>query len=630
MLSREAMGRTFTLLLLLASATLAGSRAQPADTPGSVVHRAAAPLAAAPTPPAAGAIVQVQHLAVGPAATHRAYSRSTDSTGVFWLSLDQAMLVAMSNSDVVRTLDGGVVSLPPVTSYDPAIAEQRVREALAAFDTSYSAEFFWSRFEGPPESFFGPGIERASRFDQGTFRTGLTKLWTPGTQTRVFYDPSPGYLFYPNGSSTFNPTHVAAMELSVRQPLLQGAGVAVNEAPIRIAQLRTDQTAWQFKQALLEFVRSVQQAYWELQAARIAVEVIERQIPLIDEVVRVEQANVEAHRAVKADLAKARSEQRSLRGQLAEAHMRARESELRLRNILGLSADDQRALVLTTPPLRAPLVVDTVAAMDLAVNERPELISQRIRTRINEVELLVAENRYRPQLDVQALYRANGLFDDLSQALEMMGRQNYYDWEFGAIFSVPLGRNAARARVRAAEWELQRNRALLRESIQLTEYQLDEIAVRIASIYAQHQEAEARVRDADEWLRGARIRFENPPPAGRNENWLLLALDDYLFAMRASADAAVEASQLLAQYNTELARLEEVQGTLLRTFNIELSNDPCKSPAVRKLLTSEPPATERREPTPAPAVEQPPAEMLPVPPTAANPIERLPPTILLR
>jgi hypothetical protein len=240
-------------------------------------------------------------------------------------------------------------------------------------------------------------------------------------------------------------------------------------------------------------------------------------------------------------------------------------------------------LVLASTPTNAPVVIDVSASIARAIDHQPLLIQQRIRARIREVELRVARNQYRPRFDLQALYRANGLDDNLDQALEMMARNDFYDWEFGAELSMPLGLNAAHANVRAAELQLARDRAILDQQVQSTVYQINETILRIESLYHEYRAAKARADEAKEWSKYARIRFYNPPPAGRNENWLLSALDDYLSAIRASAEAETETGELLALYNTELARLKEAEGTLLDEYDIHLLCDPCARPFVEKL-----------------------------------------------
>ncbi len=79
-----------------------------------------------------------------------------------------------------------------------------------------------------------------------------------------------------------------------------------------------------------------------------------------------------------------------------------------------------------------------------------------------------------------------------------------------------------------------------------------------------------------DWVKGSRMRYENPQPAREGQNWLLQSLNDYLAAIRFRIDAATEAAAVLARYNADLVPLEEIQGTLLASSNIELAYDPCQ------------------------------------------------------
>ncbi|MEQ8835246.1 MAG: TolC family protein, partial [Lacipirellulaceae bacterium] len=485
--------------------------------------------------------------------------------------------------DIARSIDDDEVIVEQATGYDAPISQEAVREALAAFDTSLETTFAWNRFEGPPNSFFGPGIDREDRRDEATFATGLTKLWQRGTQTRVGYNPTPGYLFFPAGSTGFNPTHVAAFEIEVRQPVLQGGGLEVNSAPIYVAQLQADQSAWEFKEALLEMVQNVETAYWELYAARVARQVLEEQAPLIEEVVRVEEANLAVDRSVKADLARARSQLYRLQQRTIEADRTIRERELRLGSLIGLGANCRVSIELSTPPPTAPMFVDKHASIQRAINQQPLLVQRRIRARIRELETRVASNQYLPRFELQALYRANGLEDDLGNALKMMVEQDFYDWQFGAAFSVPLGRNGPRARLRAAELQLAREQAQLREQVRLTVFQIDEIHTRIEALHAGYRAAKQREKQAKLWLEGAQIRYKNPPPAGRSVNWMLVALNDLLLALQESSDAAEERAQLLADYNAELARLQQVEGNLLNKYNVCLQDEPLSEDLIEQL-----------------------------------------------
>jgi outer membrane protein TolC len=499
-----------------------------------------------------------------------------EASGPRELTLREALGMALANSAVVRTLDGGNVSTSSTTGFDPAIQQARFQSVSAIFDPVFSAGYIGSRINEPPSSFFGPGIPQPTRRDEGDFAASLSKPWASGAVTSVAYNPPLGYLFLPLGSSAlFNPKYGANVEFFMRQPLLKGAGLAVNYAPIRIAQLKAEQSSWDFKQAILAEVRSVEEAYWNLQAAYAALDAVDAILPLAEEVVRIEEERYAAELVIRGDVARAQAQLDQFRQQRIDSRATAMQRESRLRNLLGLEPVDGTNLIPTGQPIRAPLKVDPYATVVTALENQPDLVRQRLAIRVREMELLMAQNGTQPQFDLQALYRTSGLGQNLDDALQQMSQFAYTDWTLGATMTVPLGRRAATANLRAAELTIARERALLRRAVQTTAYRLGDITREMESLYGQYEEAQRRVGHTREWLESARIRFSDPPATPDGYNSLLLALNDYLLALRSNVDAQTDSSLLLARYNGQLARLEEARGDLLESHNIWLQNDPC-------------------------------------------------------
>src|SRR5262249_60865516 len=65
-----------------------------------------------------------------------------------------------------------------------------------------------------------------------------------------------------------NPQTSSSLQFSYTQPILQGAGIPANLAPIVIARLNTERSYFQFKDSMQQSVRSVIQGYWNLVFAR--------------------------------------------------------------------------------------------------------------------------------------------------------------------------------------------------------------------------------------------------------------------------------------------------------------------------------------------------------------------------
>jgi outer membrane protein TolC len=495
------------------------------------------------------------------------------------LTLEQALAVALENSDVIRRVLGpDLIGLPALsTIYDPAISETQIQAALAAFDTMFETSMFWERTDKPTGQTFQGVFNIPQQTDTAQFRSALTKLFATGGQGRIAFNTD--YLFVPFPEAPGFPDdkaqYTSNAEFSLRQPLLRGAGVDVNRSPIVVARLRSDQSLWEFKREVLHWTASIETAYWNLYAANVALRATERVLPLSQEVVRILESRLEFQKAIPADVAQARTAFIQFREQRIALMQRVLENEAVLRNLLGLPPNDTRRLVAVDDPLRAPVAIDWPSTVTTALDQRPDVVRQRLAVRVRELELLVARNGLNPQLDLQGLWRINGLGQELDDSIDVLTDNQFTDWQLGVSLSMPIGFRRESAVVQAAELTLDRERALLREAVHATTHRLGDLVRELDALYQQYQAAEDRVAAANEWLEGARIRFENPPPVGEGIDSLLQALNIYLDALRNWSLAATEAARLVALYNTRLAELEEAKGTLLALNNIHLQEDPC-------------------------------------------------------
>jgi outer membrane protein TolC len=468
-------------------------------------------------------------------------------------------------------LAGNDVTSSATTSIDPEIAAARARAALAGFDPTFNGALYGNWINQPPSSFFGPGIPEQTRRNEAGMNFGVTKPWVTGTETRVSYNPPLGFLYIPNStSSTLNPLNEANVEFALRQPLLRGANSEANRAPIRVSQLRTEQSEWEFRLAVMGTVRSISEVYWDLQAARAAVGAIDAMLPLIEETVRIEEQRLQAQRSIRADVARTRAQLHGMRQQQVALRASVVERELRLRNLLGVPPADAWFIVPTTQPTIASTHLDPAAAVNTAVTRRPDLLRQQINIRIREIECLVAKNQTRVQLDAAGLYRVNGLGETLGSSINQLTGWQYTDWQTGLTLTIPLGRRAAKANAAATQLQLQRERLVMQQAVHATGHRIADLVQQIEFAHRQYEEALQRARETDEWLRGAKLRYQNPPPAG--DDWLLAALNDYLLAVRSQADAAADVNAQIARYNILLVRMEDATGTLLDEANVRVTD----------------------------------------------------------
>lgn len=487
------------------------------------------------------------------------------------LALQEAVLLGLKQSDVVRTLSGAV-HIEPITPLDPAIADAELRKEESRFDPRASAAYIGSQINQPPNSFFGPGIATNTRRDEANFAASLDKTWPLGTTTRIAYDPWLAYLYFPQGTSGgLNPAYNAATVFEVRQPLLRSGGWKVNVAPIRIAAAKVDQSQWEVLQATLAQFRSIANAYWNLHAALIALQSVETILPLAEEAVRIEQLRLEAQRSIFADVARASVNLENLRRQQSQLQLNVRQQEYNLRQLVGLPSFDGALLIPVDSPSQGKVDFDVAALVQTAYSRRPDLNRRRRRREEQEWRLVAARNGLMPQLDLRALYRTSGLDSRLDDSLDQMSSFNYTDWTLGMEFSVPLGNRRAKADVQSAELQLMRELALLRGYEEQVTFEFSSLLAELKTAWERYESAMRQVRHTQEWLRLARIRYSSPPAANRGDDWLLLSLYDYQIAMQSFIDAVSTASRSLADYNILLVRIDEAQGILLEKWQINFA-----------------------------------------------------------
>ena len=489
------------------------------------------------------------------------------------LSLEAAVRAALDDPGVIRTLEGRV-RLARATHFDPAIAATADRAARGAFDPRLRMEGRGSRFDQPPEAFLGPGVETASRFNEVDARAALQKRFRWGGVASAAFDPNTAYLFFPDESSEIiNPAYSTRLAFEVRQPLLRGAG-GVNSLPFQEARVRRAEASWEVRAAVQGRVRGVVEAYWRLHAALSVWQAVRRLLPLTGQIARVERLRLEEERTIYADYARSLVILESLRRREAEAWADVRSAELALRQLCGLPATDASTLVPSDGPglssEAAPSEADLAAAAAAAAVQEPSIRLREADVDRRRVELAAARDAARPRLDVTGRYRASGLRRGLGESFTQLGTLDYPDWTLGLEYDMPLGNNAARAGLRAAELALARSRALALAEGQRVQFDLAELRVRLRSDAERYRSGLRQAEATGRWVEVARVRFLDPPPGPKADS-LLLALLDYQTAIDRHLDSVESLAGAHADYRSDWAAWHELAGTLLSEWRIEVT-----------------------------------------------------------
>ncbi len=484
------------------------------------------------------------------------------------LSLDQALRIALDNSDVIRVLGGSSGR----TIFDPAVANTQIDVARGRFDPNLESNNNFFRHQRPSESFDPADPSRViitgPSSNEYLNRTGVYKVGPTGATAGVGVVAAPHR--YNMTGLPLNPRVPSSVEMSLTQPLLQGGGWSPNLAPIEIARIDTERSFFQMKDAVQEMVRSVVEAYWALVAARTDVWARQQQVQQTEYALKVAEANLAVGFASLADVAQSRSALADFRAALITANAAVLDREAALRNILGLPPSAPALIVPVSPPSSVPFEVDWPTVLDVAAVRRPDLIEWRLILEAEQQRLIMRRNESLPRLDAVALYRWNGL-EGRTPDREIISTQpgEYTEWQLGVNFSVPLGQRAARARLREEQLRITRDRAQLEQAYHNAAHQLAASYRNLAQYYEQYR-AYQDSRFASRQNLDAQMAVFSVNLSRQGERAIYL---NVLQAITAWGNAVSAEARALTAYNTELATLERRTGIILEAHGIRFAEE---------------------------------------------------------
>lgn len=500
----------------------------------------------------------------------RTVSNPLPDTTPWNMSLDDALRIAVENTNVVRVLAGITAVSTGSTIYDAAITNTTIDQERARFDPTLTHTSLWNHTDSPTV-FLDPldptrTLFGGSQTDSYRSEVGVSQTNVLGGQSALKWIENPTRFETPG--LPLNPQNRDAVELSYTQPLLQGAGFQVNTAPIVIAQLNTERSFFQYKDSVQEMVRSVSEGYWNLVQARVNVWARQIQVQQSREAFERESARLKTGFGDAGTVSQARVTYNQFIANriAAEADVLAREGALR--NLLNLPPNDNRQIIPTSAPATQRLPHDWDAVVRLAEQRRPDIVELKIIMEADQVRLLQSQNLALPQLNALALYRWNGISGTMPNGDHLSsGTGQYADWSLGINFSVPLGLRQGRAQVRQQELLIARDRANLEQGLHAAIHELARTIRELDSAYEQYMAYKETRTAAEINLRVQNEKFRTGQTIYLN---VLQALNDWGNAVSS------EAQQLLT-YNIALAALERRTGTILETHGLVFAEERFQS-----------------------------------------------------
>jgi outer membrane protein TolC len=511
------------------------------------------------------------------------YGRLAETGSPQSLSLADSIALALQNNTDLK-----------IQRLGPLAAGNQVRKARSVFDTMLFGNVSRDRTTTPAGTISPFVTTSTTLFQQDlNFNAGLRKMLLSGGQLSLAWQ-NQRRLTNPSAINELYPQYTTILGLSLNQPLLRDFGWRYALVFVEVAQNTQQQAYFQYQAAIATIIAHVERAYWAVVLANEEVRVQEQGLALADEVLRQNESKVKVGTLPRTAVLQAQSEVARRQALLIRARNFANVTRDNLRAIVNSPQPGAGPLVMVEPsdkPTVVPYDIDYARSLNTALEQRPELIVARLEIQGRGLQRVAAENQLLPRLNFVGGIGVNGLsgtglpaitfpvpgptpgtvieqlpvaapnpgvLGGYSRALELLHDGRYYNYSAGATVEIPLSNAQARADYTAANINLEQAKLglqRLEEGVSLEIKQaVSNLSTDLESIDATRIAREL----AEENVRNQQARYD----VGLVTTKDLLDFQDKLTQARGAE------VQALTAYNSDLAEMRRVEGSLLSARNI--------------------------------------------------------------
>ena len=333
-----------------------------------------------------------------------------------------------------------------VALVDPTIQTQALREQEAKFEAVFKPFVNYADVNNPTLDVTTPNNQKVTNYGAGVdvpLRTG----------GRVSVDYTESINETPNPFFLLDKSYESALTFSLSQPLLRNAGRRASTYTIRIAAIDTDIAMARTKLEVIRQIAAADRAYWRLYAAQQALEVRQKQYEVA--VAQLERARrrVAAGDAPELEVTRAEAGAASQLDSIIQAEKLVLDTQRevkRLLNIPDLGVGSPTLIMPATPPdpVRFEFVDSELAAQGVA--NRMEMLELELRLAQDFSTIEFNKNQALPLFTLDFAYSIPGLGATRTDAWDQLGSASYSNWNVGVGGQIPIGNEAAKARVQQA------------------------------------------------------------------------------------------------------------------------------------------------------------------------------------
>jgi outer membrane protein TolC len=221
--------------------------------------------------------------------------------------------------------------------------------------------------------------------------------------------------FQENAPGDFvNPVAATHMDITLRQPLMQGFGIGLNNRTIRISQINVTAAREQFRSQMLDLVASVLNLYWNLVAANAELQARQQALEITQKFFDDTKKEIAAEAIPAVQLPRAQAELATSRQEVLIAQANVRQQEILLKEAMSHTEDPilEAASIVTMDQIEVPDADDLPPLRQLvatALAKRPDVAVTKYRDQTDEINLAGTANPLLPASSLTLLSYDRGV-----------------------------------------------------------------------------------------------------------------------------------------------------------------------------------------------------------------------------
>ncbi|MBE2212403.1 MAG: TolC family protein [Opitutaceae bacterium] len=355
------------------------------------------------------------------------------------------------------------------------------------------------------------------------------------------------------------------LALTVRQPLLAGAGFKVNRAARDRARIGVERSDITYEGQALDIIRDTELAFYTLASAHYALDVQRSGLATAEQFLNENEARRSAGIATELDVMQARVSVANRQSLIISAEQRVRDATDQLLALFG-RRDFSGILQPTGYVFAPPAALSVEASYGRAAETDATVRSNRGLLRQLELDALVANNGKLPRLDLVGNAGINGsdrytlanTDPDLGGAVDDMLEGDAYNWQVQLNLTLPWGMREARARKRIADYNVEQQMVRLE---QLEQSLMVNVRAAVRAVEADRQTVEINALSTE--LSKREFELEKAKfDSGLSTSRLVVE------AQQRWDEAKVREIQSRVQLRQDMARLRRLEGGSLQLYGV--------------------------------------------------------------